>query len=64
MDALESMETVDTLKDVLKDLENAEARLKAQVERLFGAIETTDFADEYQALCDVHDKLQAIIQKS
>jgi hypothetical protein len=49
-----------TLPDIITELEGAEASLKAQIEKLFGKIETTDFSYEYRALTDVHDKLKAL----
>jgi anion-transporting ArsA/GET3 family ATPase len=45
------------LKSIIAELAQVEAKLKAQVEKLFGKIETTDFADEYAELQDVHQRL-------
>lgn len=50
---------VNELKDILKEFEDAVAAFKTQVEKLYGGIETTDFADEYKKMSDVHDRLQA-----
>lgn len=48
------------LKSIIAELEDAENKLKAQIETLYGKVETTDFADEYAELQDVLSKLKTL----
>jgi hypothetical protein len=47
------------MDEIIAELEDAENKLKAQIEKLYGKVETTDFADEYAELQDVLAKLKA-----
>lgn len=48
------------LEAIIQEFTDAEANLKAQVEKLFfGKIESTDFADEYTQLQDALARLKA-----
>lgn len=49
----------DTLTDIIAELTEVEAKLKAQIEKLFGKIDTTDLSDEYALLEDALAKLKA-----
>lgn len=50
-----------TLQDILLKLEAAQAAFNTQIEKLFGPVSSTDFADEYAALQAVHDELKAFM---
>jgi hypothetical protein len=43
------------------ELQSVEDSLKSKIEKLYGKIETTDFAGEFKMLMDVHDKIQALM---
>lgn len=47
------------MDEIIAELEDAENKLKSQIEKIFGKVETTDFADEYAELQDVLAKLKA-----
>lgn len=50
------------LREAVEELASANTALKTQVEKIFGKIETTDFADEYAALVSVQEKISNLVK--
>ncbi len=50
-----------TMQSLAVELQDAENKLRATVERLYGKIESTDFWVPYRELQDVHAKVLAMI---
>lgn len=48
------------LSDIATELQAAEDGLKSKIEKLFGAVHTTDFAAEFAVLMSVHDKIMVL----
>jgi hypothetical protein len=49
-----------SLSDIAAEIQSAEDSLKARIEKLFGAVASTDFAGEFAQLMDAHDKLMVL----